>query len=226
MLANGAVANLSGTNTGDQIISDATISITDITTNNASTSAHGFLDKLPGGTTTFKRADGSWATPSGTVSSYLAQGFTAQTSVVVIHNFGVYPVVDIIDNTGEVIIPLSITHNSVNQFTLAMTASTTGTILASVGSPQPQAYVAITGTYAILSTDYTVNATSGTFTATLETAVSATGRIHVIKNSGAGLVTIATTSSQTIDGNASATIILSQYDALTVQSDGSNWIII
>lgn len=31
----------------------------------ATTSAHGLLDKLPGGTTTFKRADGAWAIPSG-----------------------------------------------------------------------------------------------------------------------------------------------------------------
>lgn len=56
---------LSGTNTGDQTISDATISITDITTNNATTSAHGFLPKLDGGTTEFLRADGTWVVPSG-----------------------------------------------------------------------------------------------------------------------------------------------------------------
>lgn len=56
---------LTGTNSGDQTVSDATISTTDITTNDASTSKHGFLQKLPGGTTTFLRADGSFAAPSG-----------------------------------------------------------------------------------------------------------------------------------------------------------------
>ncbi len=51
--------------------SDASISVTDITTNDATTSAHGFLKKLPGGTTTFLRADGSFATPSGTGAATL-----------------------------------------------------------------------------------------------------------------------------------------------------------
>jgi len=59
------IGNTSGTNTGDQVISDATISTTDITTNNATTSKHGFLPKLGGGTTNYLRADGSWSTPAG-----------------------------------------------------------------------------------------------------------------------------------------------------------------
>lgn len=53
----------SGTNTGDQTISDATITTTDITTNDATTGKHGFLKKLGGGTTNFLRADGAWAAP-------------------------------------------------------------------------------------------------------------------------------------------------------------------
>ena len=201
------------------------LSLTDITTNDSTTSKHGFLDKLPGGTTTFKRADGAWATPAGTVSSYLAQAFTAQTSVVVTHSFGAYPVVDIIDNTGAVIVPLSITHSSINAFTVVFTLSTTGTIMASVGSPQPATYVAISGTYAILAGDYYINATGGTFTATLPTAVGRAGQKFVIKNSGTGIVTIATTSSQTIDGQL--TIVLAvQYQAIDVVSDGANWFVV
>jgi hypothetical protein len=49
----------SGTNTGDQIISDATISITDITTNNFDTTKHGFVPK---GTNVgnFLKDDGTW----------------------------------------------------------------------------------------------------------------------------------------------------------------------
>ncbi len=38
---------------------------TDVTTLNATTSAHGLLPKLGGGTTTFLRADGTWAAPGG-----------------------------------------------------------------------------------------------------------------------------------------------------------------
>lgn len=65
MLANSAVANLSGTNTGDQTISDATISITDITTNNASTSAHGFVKKLPNNAAVYYDGTGNYSTPAG-----------------------------------------------------------------------------------------------------------------------------------------------------------------
>lgn len=83
---------------------------------------------------------------------------------------------------------------------------------------------AITNTYAILTTDLAVNATSGTFTATLPTAVGLTGRVFQIKNSGTGTVTVATTSSQTIDG--AATVDLAQYENLTVQSNNANWIIL
>lgn len=41
-------------------VSDANISLTDITTNNASTSKHGFLPKLANDTTKYLRSDGAW----------------------------------------------------------------------------------------------------------------------------------------------------------------------
>lgn len=75
------------------------------------------------------------------------------------------------------------------------------------------------------ATDYTYNCLSGTFTVTLPTAVGITGRIYVIKNSGAGTITIATTSSQTIDGVTTQTLS-TQYSSYTVQSNGANWIIL
>lgn len=87
-------------------------------------------------------------------------------------------------------------------------------------------YTAVTTTYSVAATDYTVDATSGTFTMTLPTAVSITGKVYNLHNSGTGIITIATTSSQTIDGNASGVLTLIQYDNLKVQSDGANWIII
>jgi len=59
--------------------------------------------------------------------------FTSQTSVVVTHNLGAYPVVAIIDNSGAVLIPLSIIHSSVNAFTVAFSVSTTGNIIATLG---------------------------------------------------------------------------------------------
>ncbi len=91
--------------------------------------------------------------------------------------------------------------------------------IASTGSVN---YVAKTSTYAILTTDVIVEATSGTFTATLPTAVGCAGKPYILKNSGVGVLTIATTSAQTIDGAAPGT--LAQYQALSISSNGANWI--
>lgn len=87
-------------------------------------------------------------------------------------------------------------------------------------------YVAKTADYTITSTDYTVDFTANNCIATLPTAVGITGRIYQINNSGNGLVTVNTTSSQTISGLVSGAIKLSQNDQLTIQSTGSNWLII
>ena len=55
----------SGTNTGDQTISDVTTTFTDVTTNNASTTKHGYCPKLSGSSSQCLAGDGSWATPAG-----------------------------------------------------------------------------------------------------------------------------------------------------------------
>ena len=82
-------------------------------------------------------------------------------------------------------------------------------------------YTGVTNTYNIESTDYLINATSGTFVITLPTAVGISGKQYIIKNSGNGTITLETTSSQTIDGNVSITLI--QNETVEVISDGSNW---
>jgi len=86
-------------------------------------------------------------------------------------------------------------------------------------------YVAKTSTYSIANADHTIDCTSGTFTVTLPTAVGVTGKVFVVKNSGAGVITIATTSSQTIDGFTTK-VLNTQYAGYKVQSNGANWIII
>lgn len=85
-------------------------------------------------------------------------------------------------------------------------------------------YVAKTGTYAIATSDYLINCTSGTFNVTLPTSVGMTGKIYVIKNSGAGTITLDCTGGQLIDGSATQTLILNV--SYTVMSDGANWIIL
>jgi hypothetical protein len=87
------------------------------------------------------------------------------------------------------------------------------------------AYVVKTSTYSIISTDSVVECTSGTFTVTLPTAIGVTGKQYSIKNSGTGVITVATTSAQTIDGGSTATLQV-RYVSITVVSDGANWKVI
>ena len=93
-----------------------------------------------------------------------------------------------------------------------------------IGSGLRLGYVEKTANYTITATDYTVNCTSGSFTVTLPTAVGVSGQIYNIKNSGVGLITVATTSGQTIDGTTPPS--LATLTSLTVQSTGANWIIL
>ena len=85
-------------------------------------------------------------------------------------------------------------------------------------------YIAKTANFTATSLTSTIDCTN-TITITLPTAVGQTGRIHIIKNSGTGVITIATTSSQTIDGLTTQSL-LTQYSKIIVQSNGANWIII
>ena len=51
------------------------------------------------------------------------------------------------------------------------------------------------------------------------------GKTYYLKNIGTGTITLNTTSSQTIDGNASGVLTMVQGDSITVISNNSNWII-
>lgn len=98
-----------------------------------------------------------------------------------------------------------------------------------VDGPIATAVRTLTGTGNILADDSVVlcNATSAAFTTTLPTASGIAGRRYTIKrtNGGANNVTVATTSSQTIDG-ATTNVLGMQYAVLTVVSDGANWLIV
>lgn len=85
-------------------------------------------------------------------------------------------------------------------------------------------YTQKTGAYTVVLTDYTVECTSNTFTVTLPTAVGNTGKVFVVKNTGAGTITLDGDGAETIDGSTTQT--LNQWDSAKVQSNGSNWILI
>lgn len=86
-------------------------------------------------------------------------------------------------------------------------------------------YVSKTASYTITANDFIVDLTTGTAIFTLPTAVGAGQKQYIVKNSGAGVLTLATTSAQTIDGMATKTYSV-QYSGARVVSDGSNWKII
>jgi len=85
-------------------------------------------------------------------------------------------------------------------------------------------YVSKAANYTATVNDYTIEVTATT-TITLPTAVGITGRIYTIKNTYSGSATVATTSSQTIDGSTTYSLS-AQYKYVTVQSNGANWLII
>ncbi len=102
------------------------------------------------------------------------------------------------------------------------------TTTASRGYVHVDRYIAKTGTYTAAATDGTIECTSGTFTVTLPTAASIAGRVYTIVNSGAGTITIGTTSSQTFVNVVATptTLTLAAVGFYTVQSNGANWMVI
>jgi hypothetical protein len=91
------------------------------------------------------------------------------------------------------------------------------------------ALVIKTANYSISSTlDYEIVCKTNAFTVTLPTAVGISGQQFIIKNANTlasgNDITLATTSSQTIDGSAPSYI--SPLNSLTLVSDGANWWVI
>ena len=83
----------------------------------------------------------------------------------------------------------------------------------------------ITSTDTFSAVDETINCTSGTFIVNLPTAIGIQGTPYTLVNSGTGVITLKGTLGQTINGSTTIDI-KRQYVSRTVQSDGSNWIII
>lgn len=127
----------------------------------------------------------------------------------------------------------ALTNKSVNGVTLTTGGGTTTFLNANGAYSTPGGGSGITrsvnnvsGTTsagAASSTDYAYLCT-GTFTITLPTAVGNTN-LYTISNVGTAIITIATTSAQTING-LSNWILRQQYDSLSLISDGSNWMVV
>ena len=205
-------------------VTEADILLSNNTVNNVSTSMHGFTPTLSNVDTQFLNGQGNWVTPSGIANAYLSQSIISQTSGIVNHNFGSYPIVQVVNNSGQVIAPQSIINTNLNSFIVTFSTPTTGNILATLGSPQLNNYVSTSNDYITTANDYIVNQSGTSKSVTLITAVGRAGKIFIIKNSSTGAITVTTSGSETIDGLASIT--LSTLDSITVYSDGTNYYII
>lgn len=104
---------------------------------------------------------------------------------------------------------------------IGLSTVTPNSTLQNMGSTS-LAYVAKTANYTATDADYTIDCTANSFTITLPTAVGIQGRIYIIKNTGAGTITLATTSSQTIDGASPGTVAAGTV--IVLQSTNANWI--
>jgi len=104
-----------------------------------------------------------------------------------------------------------------------ITLSTTGN-----GGGISRSISTITGSTTALaasSTDYVyVGNTSGNINLTMPTAISNTNR-YTVKQNNIGILTLLTTSSQTIDG-VTGYLLTRQYQAVDLMSDNSNWFVV
>ena len=63
------------------------------------------------------------------VTAQYTQTFVSQTSVTVTHNLGQYPIVQILDGSGNLVGPDTLNHGSVNAFTVTFTPALSGTVV-------------------------------------------------------------------------------------------------
>jgi|688.fasta_scaffold18766_15 hypothetical protein len=108
------------------------------------------------------------------------------------------------------------TNNGVDKLQVVGSLTATG---------MQQKYLARTTAYTATTSDYLIDCTSGTFTVTLYAASGNAGRILMVKNSGAGTITVDGNASETIDGAATYSLSV-QYATVQIMSDGTNWKII
>lgn len=117
---------------------------------------------------------------------------------------------------------LIMSHNGSNPF---VGVGGAGNSVLSVFGSLSMAYTSSAVDITATVSHHTIVLTASGKTVTLPTAVGITGREYTIKLTAAGTGTVATTSSQTIDGSTTYSLS-AQNKYVNLQSDGANWVII
>ena len=159
------------------------------------------------------------------VSGAFEEPFTTTASITVTHNFNAYPVVQFIDDSFNVLIPLSIVHTNTMKLVVTLSVASSGTVICTIGGVNTTV-VTKSGNYDILPTDNLILVTAAA-TMTLPATGGLQGKTYYIKDMATNgvAVVVDTTGGKTIDGQSSLTLI-AKYTTLTVFTDGSNWFII
>lgn len=190
-----------GTTVTFQAILETMLGLTDVTTANASTSAHGFLLKLDNNANHFMGGTGSW-------SAVALAALATQADQTFVFN-----------NAGSTAAPTAVAASTI----WALTKTLTNTTLTSpvVNTPVTSQSSETKTTNATISKRYTYcDATAGNVALTLPSAASFSGReVSVIKID-------ATTNTCTVTGTISGDtnhIIAAQWNGEEEHSDGSAW---
>jgi len=204
------------------VIDESHFTFSNVTTANTTSAQHGLCPRLSNNANQWLDGTGNWSTPAaGIQAAYTSVTFTGQTSVNVIHNFGAYPVVDVIDNAGAALIPQSVVHNSINDFTVTFLASTTGTIIATLGSPQRQNIVTTTVDYTASVGNRIIQVSVAGKYVALPTAVGIDGAEFIVDNSSDGNIYVYPNGVETIEDEVEQT--LPYNSAMHIYSDGAGW---
>lgn len=131
--------------------------------------------------------------------------------------------------TGGAIQNVALTLDSIQNTPIGNVTANVGVFTTLAGTGLTVSIVTKTANYTATANDNTIlaNTQAGAVTITLPTSVGISGKLYTIKkiDATANIVTISTTSSQTIDGSTSYTMNTA-YSGVNIQSDNANWWII
>jgi hypothetical protein len=154
---------------------------------------------------------------AGTLTNNYGLYIETQTGIGATLNYALYIAGGESRFKDKVVIDSSLTVNGSGSYTGSL----------SVGKAFSLPVRVVDDNYTATSDDYTIicNRSSGAMQVDLPAAAGCAGRIYVVKNITAQTVVVDANGTETIDGSLTVSIS-TQWNALTIQSNGTNWVIL